>query len=82
MKIKINNNKLIVELPFEIIVKNAENDEYVPLKITNESKMVKWMQDNHETQLKFERCVNEILLDAYEHAEAWVEGNNVDTNKE
>lgn len=60
MNAKIENGNLVVEIPIDLLNSSLENHPNVPLRITNEKKMVEWFQN--------------ICLDAYENAEAWLEG--------
>jgi len=83
MNIKLEDNTIILEILADVIFKNRESDEIVPLKIVNVDKMMQWINGDAHSQLELEMCINQILLNAYEHAEAWIEGIIVDkTNME
>ena len=83
MNIKLEDNKIILEILADVVFKNRESDDAIPLRVINVDKMTQWINNDGHSQLELEMCINQILLNAYEHAEAWIEGIIVDkTNME
>lgn len=60
------NNKETIEIDLEDLLDYQENHETLPLRITDIEKMKKW----------FEKYLQNMFIDAYEHGEAWLEGVN------
>jgi len=74
MQIKLDDkDNLIVEIPMILLTKNQETKEDIPLRITDNSKMLRWL-NSKQGKLTVEQFFSACLLDAYEHGEAWLEG--------
>lgn len=87
IKIETDDKNIIIIMPIEILNNLQQNRLDIPLIITNIDKMKKWIVDNlltfqndnnknidDENISAFELFINSMFVNAYEHAEAWLEG--------
>jgi hypothetical protein len=81
---KLTKNKIIIEIPLELLVFAEENNPDTPFKITNKTDMGKWISENimeytnsvgqEETGATvFTDLLDGLFGKAYEDGEVWLE---------
>ena len=81
---KIVENKIIIEIPLDLLVFAEENNPDVPFKITDKTDMGKWISENiieytnnvgqEETGATvFTDLLDGLFVKAYEDGEVWLE---------
>jgi len=82
LKAKIENNKIILEIPTGFLIALQEERKDTPYRITNTEKMLEWIKNNifnfyddpDIPQTEIESFINNMFEEAYESGEPWLEG--------
>jgi hypothetical protein len=82
LKSRIENNKIILEIPMEFLIFSQEERIDTPYKITNVEKMLEWVKDNafyftenpEISYTDFDNYIDSLFVEAYESGQFWLEG--------
>jgi hypothetical protein len=82
LKSKIEDNKIIIEIPKEFFISSQEERMDTPYRVTNEKRMLEWIQDNvfyfntnpEIDYTEFDNFIDQLFVEAYESGEPWLEG--------
>ena len=93
IQVKVDNEKIVIEFPVDLLIAQQENREDMPLRIVDKTRMIDWISRNlisfgkdKDTDLSvFDYLIADLFDDAFDEAyysqgEAWLCGSIPEEN--